>query len=80
MDSIPDDGEYGSRAKRLKLDVESPYALVDGAMELRRPISDQIDVNYDSAEGNFLENMLILVSSEIINMADLHTRTRRTCL
>lgn len=60
MDSYPDGREYGSRAKRQKLDVGEAYSLAVGPMDAHRPVCDAIDPQHDSTEGNFPENMLLL--------------------
>lgn len=70
MDSYPDGREYGSRAKRLKLDVGEAYSLAEGPVDAHRPVYGVVDTHLDSTEGNYPENMLLLFPAKIINMAD----------
>lgn len=59
MDSNPDGREYGSRAKRIKLDVGEAISFVESHEVLRRSVSGAVDANFDGPEGKFSENMLL---------------------
>lgn len=59
MDSNPDGREYGSRAKRMKLDEGEAISFVESHEVLRRSVSGAVDANFDGPEGKFAENMLL---------------------